>query len=133
MLTYSNPWFDGVTFALVFVGAPTALIMLLSGRRLRSPHSNHRSLYRTAAKSAVNVFLGERGPAGQPLPGRAIEISEYGASIRMEQELPPGSVVFLAFPQYQLMGSASVKRCARSGKSYIVGVAFLGAMMKSIH
>ena len=93
----------------------------------RQEHPNRRIFPRNKIKGTATATL---SCASGPMQGQVTDLHECGAGIRASKPLALGSVVFVRFHQYKLMGFAQVRHCTNSGLfSYRIGLEFQASLM----
>ena len=66
-----------------------------------------------------------------PIPVRGYDLTKFGAKVVSKQAIPPGSVVVLDLPAYQLTGVGHVRHCAQRRYRFAVGMEFRNPLMRS--
>ena len=93
-------------------------------------NSNRRSLRRFRAKYHANIQVLD--DHSQMIEGaRIINLSEYGAQVRLQAELPAGTFVRLRIPRMHLAAAGHVRSCAKTWFGYQVGLEFRGTLYKT--
>jgi hypothetical protein len=130
------------TYALVVVVAAGAGIWafwrvlrttLGFGRKPEKPvaaDSEGRSLSRFC--TSHDAFLQVLEPqGGEPTKTYIVDLSEYGARIRLKSPLKVGTPVRLRIPEISSAAAGRVRNCARKWNGYQLGVEFQGTLYKT--
>ncbi len=128
-----------IAFLLVAAGGIWLVCFLLRAawRSLRgvssqdaAANSNRRSLRRFHAKYHANIQVLD--DHSQMIEGaRVINLSEYGAQVRLQAEIPAGTFVRLRIPRMHLAAAGHVRSCAKTWFGYQVGLEFRGTLYKT--
>jgi PilZ domain-containing protein len=113
---------------------PTVLEFVPSGTEPKSDSTakpvasiNRRIFARTKAGGTATL-----NRSSAPLKVQVIDMHECGAAIRSNKPLVPGSVVFVQFHEFKLMGFAHVRHCNNRGTwSYAIGLEFRSSLMSA--
>src|ERR1051326_4294032 len=86
---------------------------------------NRRIFARTKVRGTATLDC-----SASPLKVQVNDLHECGAGIRSNKPLAPGSIVFVHFHEFKLMGFAHVRHCSNRGMwSYAIGLEFRSSLM----
>ena len=92
----------------------------------------NREMQRFAVNEPVRILWRDARGAERRLRAHVLDMSEYSAGLKARHPLPEGSMIIVQSPSLQMTGAAYVRRCTRSGRSFIIGVEFKGCMMRTL-
>jgi hypothetical protein len=76
----------------------------------------------------VQIVWKDRDGLDRVLTGRTIDVSKNGMRVEVSSRIEERTYVTLRAEALKLHGSASVRRCARYGSKFMVGLEFSGGL-----
>lgn len=93
----------------------------LPGKRLR----RHE---RKVERAAVQILWKDGNGIEQVLNGHTVDVSETGMRVLAPTRIDERIYVNFRAEALKLHGSASIRRCAREGSKYLIGMEFAGGL-----
>jgi hypothetical protein len=97
-----------------------------------APGTNCREFQRIPLETRLEICWQDQDGCSRTIRGRAVDISEFGASMKCFRPLPAEAVVFVEARRYNLAGPALVRRCERRGLRYQIGLEFTSPWMRRL-
>jgi PilZ domain len=129
----------GIIGLTVIVGGCVFLIALITVAWVASPGSKPKDLSEGENKRAIRRFANSDevilswlaiDNVTQTLKCRLIDISEHSVGVRSNLALGLGTFLHISIPNMRLVTTANVRRCAKAGRKFDLGLEFRGPLYR---
>ena len=95
---------------------------------MTQPKKGLRRHERDTQRASIQLVWKDRAGLDRVLNGLTVDVSQNGMRVEVSSRIEERTYVSFRADALKLHGSASVRRCVRSGSKYLIGLEFSGGL-----